>query len=260
MKMYCINLDRHAQRRERMNVCLQNLPFERIAAVDGQTLVGPDRRDKSVPSTAETLTRFERACLASHHLAWTNFLADGGTFACVLEDDLVFSPEFADFIRDPSWIPTGCNLVKLETFYEQIVVSCKTVAARNRTLAELRWLHNGSGAYIISRRGAELFLAATATLAQPVDVALFSPENFRPLGPVLQLIPALCVQAQHVAGEMAFAELKSSIQLGWMPKKKTFWQRIKKETLRPFQQLSSAILRPVYLRLTGTRQMVVPHA
>ncbi|MEY4917396.1 MAG: hypothetical protein RL616_1309 [Verrucomicrobiota bacterium] len=260
MKIYCINLDRHAQRMERMKVCLQYLPFERIAAVDGQTFAGPDRRDKSVPPTAETLTRFERACLASHRLAWTRLLADGDAFACVLEDDLVFSAEFSDFIHDPSWIPAGCNLVKLETFYETVVVSRETVAARNRTLAELRSLHNGSGAYLISRRGAELLLAATATLAQPVDVALFAPENFRPLGPALQLIPALCVQAQHVAGEMAFAELKSSIQPGWMQKKKSVWQRVQKETLRPFQQLADASIRLIHLRLTGSRRLVVPHA
>lgn len=259
MKIYCINLDRHAQRMERMRECLRDLPFERIAAVDGQTLVGPDRRDKSIPSTAATMTRFERACLASHRFVWTRFITEGGDFACVLEDDLVFSPDFSGFIRNADWIPAGCNLVKLETFYEKIVVASETLPARGRVLAELRSVHNGSGAYIISRRGAEMMLASTASQAQPVDVALFAPENFRSVGSIKQLMPALCVQAQHVPGGMAFAELKSSIQPGWMQPKKTLWHRIQKETLRPFRQFSDFALRPISLRLSGSRETVVLH-
>jgi glycosyl transferase, family 25 len=260
MKIYCVNLDRHAQRLERMKKLLPDLPFERIAAVDGHTFVGPDRRDKSVPTTSANVTRFEAACLISHRTAWQRFLSDGGAFACVLEDDMVFSPDFPDFIRDESWIPAGCNLLKLETFFETVTLSRATRPARNRVLAELHSLHNGSGAYVISRRGAELLIAANTIVARVPDVAMFAPEFSRPYRPILQLIPALCAQAQHYPAEMTLAEFKSSIQPDGMPTKKTAWQRIKKETLRPLGQFNGAFIQPVRRRLTGLHQMVVPHA
>lgn len=260
MKIYCINLDRHAQRMERMEKLLHGLAFERIAAVDGQTLAGPDRRDKTIPATAETLTRFERACLASHRLAWMRLLESNDAFACVIEDDLVFSPDFADFIRDESWIPANSTVIKLETFYEQVVLSQKSIPACGRELAELRSLHNGSGAYLVSRRGAEQLLAATVSLALPVDVAMFDPMFSRSFAPVWQLIPALCVQAQHDRRAMTLEELKSSIQPGWMRPEKTFWQRVKKETLRPFQQLAFVTIAPLKRRLNGSRLAKIPHA
>lgn len=259
MKIYCINLDRHARRMERMRECLKGLPFERIAAVDGADCSGPERRDVSILATAATLTKFERACLASHRLAWTRLLADEEPFGCVLEDDVVFSPDFSSFSNNTAWIPAGCEIVKLETFLEPVVLSRVTRPARDRRLAEIRSLHYGSAAYIISRVAAEQLLAATVAPMVPVDAVLFYPEHSKLNGPIWQLDPALCLQAQRQPGTVAFEELHSSIQPPHLKNKKTARQRFMAEASRPFRQLAAGIGRWWFQQRTRSERRVVPH-
>ena len=94
MKIYCINLDQHRLRMERMRRCLQGLAFERIPAVDGKTLGGPECRDVSQPIGSNNMTRYELACVRSHRVAWSRFLAGGEPYCCVLEDDVFLARIF----------------------------------------------------------------------------------------------------------------------------------------------------------------------
>ncbi len=59
MLIIYINLDRHNERRARMDKLLQGLPFQRLPAIDG----------KNLPETSWPLTPFELACLKSHRHA-----------------------------------------------------------------------------------------------------------------------------------------------------------------------------------------------
>lgn len=260
MKIYCINLDRHPQRLERMREGLKDLPLERIVAVDGANCPGPDYRDLSVRATAETLTRFEQACLASHRLAWTRFLETSAPFACVLEDDVLLSRDFSAFIQDAAWIPAGCNVVKLETYLEPVMLSRATLPARDRSLAEIRSVHYGSAAYLLNRVGAERLLAATAEPSRPVDEIIFSTEYLQAIEPVWQLVPALCVQAQRCPGSVELDELKSSIQPPRCKKKKPALQRWQAEASRPFRQMAEAIRRWRFQQQTRSTRQIVPHA
>ncbi len=85
MRVYVINLDRHTQRLARMRDLLRGVDFERIAAVEAATAGGPEHRHK-LPLRFEDMTRFERACAASHALAWNKLLESGASHACILED------------------------------------------------------------------------------------------------------------------------------------------------------------------------------
>lgn len=258
MKIFCINLDRHPQRLARMKECLQGLSFERLAAVDGANCSGPERRDVSVPATAETLTRFERACLASHRLAWSRLLADGAAFGCVLEDDVVFSPDFSAFVTSAAWIPIGCEVVKLETYLELVMLSRATLPARDRRLARIYSPHYGSAAYILSRRAAEQLLAVTAEPTLPVDAVLFHPEFSKFTLATWQLEPALCVQARRQPGAVAFEELQSAIQSPQLKKRKTARQRFQAEAGRPFRQLVGLLGRHRFQRQTRSERRLVP--
>jgi len=260
MKVYCINLDRHPLRMERMRRCLQGLAFERIPAVDGQTLAGPECRDVSRPMGADNITRYELACVWSHRLAWSRFLAGGEPYCCVLEDDVFLSPDFPKFVGDSSWIPSRCNLVKIETYCEKIMLSRTTVAALDRALTELRSLHQGTGAYILSRRGAETLLAEIAKPGLPLDVVIFGADFLQRHGPLLQLIPALCVQVRHIPSGIVFEEMQSSIRPKPVKLPKPLPKRIRLEVCRPFRQLHAAAARVVFQLRAKARFMVVPYA
>lgn len=260
MKIYCINLDRHPLRMQRMRRCLQGLAFERIPAVDGKTLGGPECRDVSRPIGADNITRYERACVRSHRVAWSRFLAGGEPYCCVLEDDVFLSPDFPKFVSDTSWIPSRCDLVKIETYCEKVMLSRTMVRAFDRKLTELRSLHQGTGAYILSRRGAERLLAETSRPGLPLDLVIFNTDIHPRRGSLLQLIPALCVQVRHIPGGIVFEEMQSSIQPKPIKLPKTLPKRIRLEVCRPFQQLYAVAGHLAFRLLVNARLMVVPCA
>ena len=260
MKIYCINLDRHHLRMERMRKCLHGLEFERIPAVDGRAIDGPECRDASRPIGADNITRYELACVQSHRLACCRFLAGNEPYCCVLEDDVFLSPDFPKFVNDTSWIPPGCNLVKIETCCEKVMLSRTTVGALDRTLVELRSLHQGTGAYILSRRGAEILLAETARPSLPLDLVIFDTNIHQRQGTLLQLIPALCVQVRHIPGGIVFEEMQSSIQPKPVKLPKPLLTRIRLEASRPFRQLHAAAGRIAFQLWVNARRTVVPYA
>jgi glycosyl transferase family 25 len=245
---------------ERMRRCLHGLAFERIPAVDGKTLGGPDRRDVSRPVGADNITRYELACVRSHRVAWSRFLAKGEPYCCVLEDDVYLSPDFPKFVSDTSWIPSRCDLVKIETYCEKVMLSRHTIDALDRVLTELRSLHQGTGAYILSRRGAEMLLAETVRPGLPLDLVIFDTDILQRHGPLLQLIPALCVQDRHIPGGIVFEEMQSSIQPKPIKLPKPLLKRIRLEVCRPFQQLHTAAGHIVFQLRAKARRMVVPYA
>jgi len=59
MQTYVINLDRQPARMARMAAQLGGAAFERVPAVEGRNLSGPERRVGEVPVRAEELTRYE---------------------------------------------------------------------------------------------------------------------------------------------------------------------------------------------------------
>ena len=184
MKVYFINLDRAPERRAYTEQKLQGLDFERVAAVDG----------KLNPPTRKGLNRFQIACIDSHRIAWRKFLATPDPFACFLEDDLHFSADFSAFVGDEGSIPADADAVKLDSFYNVVMVGAPRPAPLGRALARLFTRHESSAAYILSRHGAEAFLRLSQKPTRPVDYILF-PED--PIGDklnVYQLTPAVTVQ------------------------------------------------------------------
>lgn len=184
MRLYYINLDREEQRRAHMEQALEGLDHERVPAVDG----------RKRPPTGKRLTRFEIACLESHRAAWIRFLATSAAFACFLEDDVHFSPQFSAFVASEDWLPADAHAVKLDSFYNRIMLGAPLPAPLGRSLAPLYTRHESCAAYILSRRGAETFLRLTENPKLPVDYIVF-PED--PMGRKLrlyQLSPAAAIQ------------------------------------------------------------------
>jgi glycosyl transferase, family 25 len=260
MKIYLINLDRHPQRLARMEKLLQGLSFQRIPAVDGRTVPGPEWRHPSRQPDRESLSRYEKACTMSHQLAWREFLAGSENYACILEDDLHFSPDFPRFIQNESWLPPGCDLIKIETSGEKVVILPQAEKCLDRSAAILLSNHFGGGGYILSRKGAAQLLQRSEVMDVPCDGLLFGEDVVRKQGPVYQLCPALCVQATRLPREPDFPELRSSIQPALSRQPKTVREKIRLEITRPFHQLSRGARILFKQWLLGARYGPVPFA
>jgi glycosyl transferase, family 25 len=198
VKIYVINLDRHPERLAHMRGQLQGVAFERISAVDGS-------KD---PPTTKGLSRFERACLESHRLAWRRFLASSERCACFLEDDLHVRPGFATVVGSDSWIPSDAHTVKLDTYLQKVELGDRRTAVDGRQIARLYSRHHSSAAYLLTRNGANRYLELTAIRPLPADYTLFPNHPLRLGLRIYQLCPAVALQDHLLEpdrGGLAFA-------------------------------------------------------
>ena len=153
MDIYVINLDRHPQRLAHMTTQLRGLAFHRITAIDGRDLSGPEHRIPGRHRAGQLLTRYERACIASHRIALDAFLQSGARHACILEDDLLISPDFSTFMTDGDWMQAAWDVVKIETTMKKNLVGTDTIAGRDRHLVSLYSFNAGGAGYVVSRAG-----------------------------------------------------------------------------------------------------------
>jgi glycosyl transferase, family 25 len=249
MRIYFINLDRHPERRAHMEALLQGLDVERVAATDA--------RDWPQPPTG--LTRFERACVQSHRVAWTRFLKTSEPCACFLEDDVHLAPDFAAYVNDSGgWIPPDAHAVKLDTFFNRVMLDLGASVVGDRRLARLHTRHESSAGYILTRKGAEFFLAATENPILPIDYVLFPEEPFKRGLSLYQMSPAIAIQdslyASHYGGGENFG---SSIQKVESKKKKII-HVAKRETARLFKQARRIPGRLRRKMVLGLKSEVIP--
>ncbi|HLP76438.1 MAG TPA: glycosyltransferase family 25 protein [Candidatus Paceibacterota bacterium] len=231
MRTYVINLDRHQQRMARITAMLDGLGFERVAAVDGRELDGPETDHPPYPP----VSKYNVACVLSHRVVWKTFLKTNDRFACVLEDDIVLSADFKKFAREDSWIPQGVDLLKIETYLQKVSLSRQNTVCLDRSATPLRSRHFGTAGYIISRQGAEALLPVTEAIDRPADHILFGK---RPLNEKLarhQLFPALCTQSRHLQNGPEMPELQSAIVQN-RASREPFLRKMQVEMFRPFRQ------------------------
>jgi glycosyl transferase family 25 len=247
-KVYLINLDRHPDRLAHMREQLGGIAFERIAAVDGA----------KNPPTTKGLSRFERACLASHQSAWRLFLNGPDEHAYFLEDDLHLQPDFASLVQNDAWIPSDAHSVKLDTYFQKVMLGDRRTAPGNRRVARLYTRHESSAAYALTRAGAALYLELTANPTLPADYSLF-PKNPRRLGlRIYQLTPAVALQ-DHLRraedGGHIFATAMAGGEGAPQARRPSSFDRLWRECTRLVAQaadLRESILLRTFLKLETT--------
>jgi glycosyl transferase, family 25 len=250
MKIYLINLDRHPDRLAHMRGQLDGLAFERIAAVDGS----------NDPPTTKGLSRFELACLASHQLAWRQFLEGREGSACFLEDDLHIWPGFGPLVDRSSWIPADAHSIKLDTYLQKVELGAKRGALGERQIARLYSRHQSSAAYVLTREGAARYLELTARAPAPADYALF-PKNPRRLGlRIYQLCPAIAVQdhllEQKQGGQAFVTAMAAPARLAKL-RSVTALEKFGRESLRLAGQTASLMERSYHKAFLGVRTTTV---
>ena len=213
MKAYCINLDRRPDRLAHMTAefARAGIPFERIAAVDGQDPeVAAAAARLPLSSFNTQISTGAHGCMQSHREAWRQLIASGDPWGMIFEDDLVLAPDMALYLHE-GWIPADADIVKLETFRIRIHVSRRQHKVGGaRSLARLHTTHLGTGSYVISVHTARRLLSETAVCGDPIDEFLFNVDlPFFPSARIYQMLPAPVIQGDR-------AEVsKQKLHSGW---------------------------------------------
>jgi glycosyl transferase family 25 len=225
MKVYVINLDRDEGRLAHMQRELAGVAFTRAPAVDGT----------KIPETRKGLTRFELACLASHRDVWRRLLDSADAAACVLEDDIHLEPGFAALVNDAAWVPPDAHSVKIDTYLQRVRLGERRPVPGGRAVAPLFTRHESSAAYVITRAGAERYLALTDPPTLPADYALF-PKQARRLGlSIYQLVPAVAIQDHLIAAASGGGAIESAMHRSAEPRR-SLAARLRREAARLAEQ------------------------
>ncbi len=257
LKTFYINLDTSQQRNARMVDQLQalGLPFERIAAVNGAALSQQQKslvdEEKFLLNTKRHIKDGEIGCAISHRLIWQRMLDDNIAYALILEDDVTIdkailsvlqvatTSQVFDFLNLSSNFPYNITTDNVKA----LLAGHKTVtrAAKNHhDFVPLDWskhwqifaLHqlNASvvacecnpvpalaSGYLISKKAASCFLAASDVLTVPID------NIWRYAGGALRqgfLVNPLIVQTQQ---DTHIGDRTQTISLSWMQKVQRAW-------------------------------------
>ncbi len=179
---YVINLRDKPGRWKRMQEELSRIDVsvERIDAVNGKE----ELKDQEPPFSRETFRRLtpgEYGCLKSHELVWRKIAAGADDFCLVLEDDVLLSPRFNEFLRKFKANPNEVDIVHMEKTGKGtsfLSSSSSTVFEVNgikvaRVISSLVY----TGAMIISCTGAMKLLECAKGIWMPADELLFSKRS-----------------------------------------------------------------------------------
>lgn len=231
--IYVINLDRRPDRLERIGDHLRarGVTFIRHSACDAQS--ADAARVADVISEYGPLGRLglgDRACTVSHTEAWAAFLDTEAQFALFLEDDIYLATDLASVVTRADWIPCGTEAIKLEKFNEgtsKLLLGPQIgQTPTGRAIHPMRSRHVGGGAYILTRRGAELALAWRGKMQVPIDHFLFN-DTVCPIRRTLAtsiIVPAMATQRAYAYNSDISGLGKAVRPKGWA---KT-WRKLKR--------------------------------
>lgn len=264
MKAYVINLARRTDRLRYISgeFSQAGLSFERVEAVDGQTLSDDDiRLHRAYPNgLCYKLNRAHIGCHLSHKLAWSKFLQTAEPFAAIFEDDVHLGRGIAELLETAKdCFPEKAHVIKLDTWGTPIrLYKNESHPLETRQLFRLAGRHYGAAGYIVSREGAKCLLTNSGKLSFGVDALLFDPRlPLKPAIRVFQLDPAIVGQ-DNLRGipENLCQKLTSDIGNQTECADKSYgcspWQIAKnrmKDRLRAFRMVAERVLKRTVKRV-----------
>lgn len=173
-----VNLDRDAERRERLQAELARLKLhgERLHAVWWADL--PPAEQDALYSAEHNRAQYykplvsgEKGCYASHIQAWRQLLASDAPAMVVLEDDVVLDDRLADGIAAITGLDIPWDMVKLLGREREKVRSQRPLLP-GVALVQYQRVPSMTAGYVISRAGAAKLLATRLPFGRPIDVDL----------------------------------------------------------------------------------------
>lgn len=191
-----VNLDRDAERRERLEAELARLQLsgQRLHAVWWADLPPAEQDALYSPQLNQSqyykpLVNGEKGCYASHIQAWRQLVASDAPAMVVLEDDVRLDDRFAAGIAAVAQLDIPWDMVKLLGREREKVRSQRPLLP-DVALVQYQRVPSMTAGYVISRAGAAKLLATRVPFGRPIDVDLrFWWENdLRILGTVPSLL------------------------------------------------------------------------
>lgn len=225
ISVFVINLARRPDRLERIGAHLasRGVEWSRVDACDATTVDAAQLDAVIAPAgPLGALGLGDRACTVSHSLAWRAFLNSPARYALFLEDDVYLASDLAKILQNEAWVPPGTHAVKLEKFGDgrsRILLgpASAPLPGTARALHRMYSRHVGGGAYILSRKGAEIALAQCGRMRVPIDHLLFNDTVspvFHQLRPMI-INPAVATQRHYAYNSDIAKHGKAARPKGW---------------------------------------------
>tara|TARA_B110001469_G_scaffold126247_2_gene143426 strand:- start:4853 stop:5605 length:753 start_codon:yes stop_codon:yes gene_type:complete len=173
---YIINLEKSTDRMAHMRQEIEALgvPYTRIEAVYGPDLPEPiqgfDEKRFNLLTGKHKNSR-EIGCYLSHINAFKAFLASSASHALILEDDVHLPRELTTLLDRAIEHQAHWDLLRLSSSRQGQFIKITQLDATHQLAYNLKVLKN-TGAYLITRKGAEACLNKMLPMCLPYDVAL----------------------------------------------------------------------------------------
>jgi len=171
--VWLINLDRSSARRAAMeHRCTEiGLDYQRFAAIDGPALWDTLAKTVDVPAFQRATGRHvmppEIGCTHSHLGVWEHVIDSGAPAGLVLEDDVVFHPNFLEAVDTALAHMDHWDVLKLNTIRAKWPRARATVGTFK--LCAYFGSFTGMGAYLITRTAAQQLLPRMTPITRPID-------------------------------------------------------------------------------------------
>lgn len=198
MKNFVISLSTEVKRREHITAEFQNqkIDFSFFDAVTPNTMEHV-ANEVGVDISKTELKNSEIGCLLSHVALWKKAVDNDIPYIAIFEDDIHLGKNAQDFLMNDEWIKDSFDVVKLETFYKEIVIKTdiQSITIHDRVLSVLGKKHLGCGGYILSKKAATQLLSKIRQYEKliPVDHIVFN-QLLNIDFETYQMIPGLCIQ------------------------------------------------------------------
>lgn len=147
--VYCINLPQSIGRRSRMEQRFVSARIDNVTFVDATShesaLVDYYAKGATSWYADPTQWRKDLACYASHLLAIRSFLAHGGPYGLICEDDILFRNGFRDhFDVLMEHLPNNAPLLSL-SYMATTTFDTTSIVSQNESTDGIRWIEEEPG-------------------------------------------------------------------------------------------------------------------
>lgn len=200
MNVFLVNLDKDVERMQAADAQLRslNVAYERISAVYGKDLTQAER-DAAVNkfrwwcAIGRPIGLGEIGCALSHYRLYRRMIDENISYACILEDDVILTPEFPKQLKSvEQWLDiTKPQAVLLSNHTREMSEAWQILPAKKDMYTE---------GYILTQQAAKALLKANLPMQVPCDhwgrwVKMKAIELYH-------AFPTVCTQdqAQYVSG------------------------------------------------------------
>lgn len=202
LKNIVISLTTATQRREhiRQEFGKQGIEFEFFNAVTISQL-DMFAQKFNISTISPKLSQGEYACMFSHLCVLQKMLDENIEWLAIFEDDIYLGENAYLFLSTLDWIPQECQLIKLEHFYDKIMLGKVIAQHHHRSIQLLKSANLGMAGYIIHKNLAQEIIHYTQKLCKiqprPIDHIVFD-LLLKKHTQIHQLLPSICIQGNKL--------------------------------------------------------------